>query len=1246
MKHLKKFAAVSQLNNWIYNNLSSYEEPNIYTIGNNKDNLEVQYNKDYTIIVLDTSIQNSVTANPAGSLWTTYNGDIYEEILLDDVKIDNPMTPLTYNDVSKGKHILKIKFKNKKIGNTSPVFYNSFVKHVKIAKNITEIGLNVFLSCSGLKSISIPDSVTKIGNYAFSGCTLLESINIPKLVTYIKSYTFANCKSLTSINIPENIVISDFAFTNTGLKFINFASNVDISNNAFQGCSSLESITFNGSANIANAAFVGCSSLESITFNGSANITNAAFQGCSSLESITFNDPVTISNSAFVMCSSLTSIRIPENSVLSNKAFERCSSLTSIYIPESVTKINNYPLFYGCMSLGYVENGIRYVYINSNIGTEIIEFDDTTLTSYSIKEGITDISFKIPVLPNAISFNIPDSVCNISNSVLDNIAKILTSEQLNTVLSINENCISKNVKKVIFGYVENGIKYYDDPSTGTEIVDFVDTTLTSYSIKSGVTKINIIIPNLPNAEEIIIPSSVTSYIDHSLNNVVNILSKQQIDDLFNTKAIDKDLILNNNLLSKSYLSQQYFSIYNSDSEGHYIKFKPTGTPSDAKYFEYSNDNGNTWYYISSTNINSLRILSHETVIIKSNIIPNTTYNNITSSSGLPCRSYYISSPNWPVYSGIGLISLDHESLIPYGNIMSLLKGDNFVNTTLTSKYSFAGLFECSAIENASNIILPSNTTEDCYYNMFFGCTKLNKTPELPATILAEGCYNSMFSSCTALTVAPELPATTLASNCYRYMFNGCTNLTTAPELPATTLAAYCYYSMFNKCSSLTTAPELPATTLTDMCYQSMFYGCTALTVAPELPATTLTGQCYYMMFYCCTALTVAPELPATTLTDRCYQSMFYGCTSLTTAPSVLPATTLAMSCYYMMFYGCTALTVAPSVLPATTLADYCYQEMFSGCTSLTTTPELPATTLANYCYYMMFNNCSSLTTAPELPATTLATYCYYKMFSGCTSLNYVKMLATNISSSSCTSNWLQNVASIGTFVKHIDATWSNSNVVPSGWTVEYYEERPTPRELPKGYTEVKYIASTNTGGQYIDLNIKLYETLNTNYDIAIKFNIIGQGLNNSTNAPIFACQDPTGSPWPGTFIRRTASSNNVVGRYIGGTAKDNTIGQVNTIIELPVQTPPNKNVTNLSNSGKTHSYGTSLFCVFGDTNNTARDFTEAKLYYFKLFVEGTLVRDLVPCINSSNVAGLYDVVNDVFYTSPNGAAFIYEAWAS
>lgn len=193
--------------------------------------------------------------------------------------------------------------------------------------------------------------------------------------------------------------------------------------------------------------------------------------------------------------------------------------------------------------------------------------------------------------------------------------------------------------------------------------------------------------------------------------------------------------------------------------------------------------------------------------------------------------------------------------------------------------------------------------------------------------------------------------------------------------------------------------------------------------------------------------------------------------------------------------------------------------------------------------------------------------------------------------------------------------------------------------LPAGYTQLEYIASTKTGGQYIDLNVLLYDVLNKNYDIAMKFRAIGAGQDNTTQGTIFGCQDNTGSPWPGTFIR--VSSSSMSGRYIGGSGKDNILGAVGSDIELTEKTPPAKNVYNYNNSGRTHTWGTSLFCIFNSQDKTARiRYLEARLYYFKLFVEGTLVRDMIPCIDPNNVVGLYDTVNNVFYSSPNGAAFV------
>ena len=219
---------------------------------------------------------------------------------------------------------------------------------------------------------------------------------------------------------------------------------------------------------------------------------------------------------------------------------------------------------------------------------------------------------------------------------------------------------------------------------------------------------------------------------------------------------------------------------------------------------------------------------------------------------------------------------------------------------------------------------------------------------------------------------------------------------------------------------------------------ALFKECTGLTSAENLilPATTLASSCYRSMFKGCTNLTTAPELPATISADGCYNHMFDGCTNLTTAPK-LPATTLVNNCYYAMFKGCTNLTTAPE-LPATTLAKYCYNSMFQSCTSLVTAPELPATTLTDGCYQAMFAGCASLVNAPELPATTLANYCYENMFSGCTNLNSITCLATDISATNCTVNWIRDVAASGTFVKAASmSSWTTGyNGIPDGWTVQ------------------------------------------------------------------------------------------------------------------------------------------------------------------------------------------------------------------
>ncbi len=266
-------------------------------------------------------------------------------------------------------------------------------------------------------------------------------------------------------------------------------------------------------------------------------------------------------------------------------------------------------------------------------------------------------------------------------------------------------------------------------------------------------------------------------------------------------------------------------------------------------------------------------------------------------------------------------------------------------------------------------------------------------------------------------------------------------------LPATTLTDYCYDNLFNGCSSLDAAPELPAEEMKESCYFSMFKNCKALTKAPALPATTLASSCYREMFNGCGKLKSAQDiLPAQELGSNSYYRMFYNCIALEKAPNI-KATQSAYRACYQMFYGCSELTTPPTQLPKTlSTSGQDFYQMFQNCINLMTAPTLPADRLSGQCYRGMFYGCSSLKETPYLPAETLVTRCYQDMFNGCSSLNTVHCNAkTGMNPDNVTSNWLNGIASEGTFYKNSETSvvtsgndgWRKDNVggIPAGWTV-------------------------------------------------------------------------------------------------------------------------------------------------------------------------------------------------------------------
>lgn len=314
------------------------------------------------------------------------------------------------------------------------------------------------------------------------------------------------------------------------------------------------------------------------------------------------------------------------------------------------------------------------------------------------------------------------------------------------------------------------------------------------------------------------------------------VTKEYVDNAV-SNAVDEAADYTDDAISKSNLSyEKQYLTFEAITQGNITIITQGETP-EFKTISYSTDNGSTWNDITtSTTEQTLATLNiGDKLLVKG-------LNN----------SYAVDNDNYTKFGGTAQVKL-------YGNIMSLIYGDNFIGQTIfpsESSNNFARLFEGNTkIIDAENLILPVTTlTNNCYGGMFSDCSSLTTAPELPATTLIDDCYNGMFQNCTSLTTAPKLPAIALGVGCYSYMFSGCTSLTTAPKLPAPILVSDCYSYMFQDCSSLTPAPELPATILAPHCYEGMFISCRSLTTAPELPATTLEEGCYNQIFYGCDEL--------------------------------------------------------------------------------------------------------------------------------------------------------------------------------------------------------------------------------------------------------------------------------------------------------------------------------------------------------------------------------------------------------
>lgn len=427
----------------------------------------------------------------------------------------------------------------------------------------------------------------------------------------------------------------------------------------------------------------------------------------------------------------------------------------------------------------------------------------------------------------------------------------------------------------------------------------------------------------------------------------------------------------------------------------------------------------------------------------------------------------------PTEDGIGTFTVSGNFEVS-GKLLAL------INNEYMKPCQFKNLFKnCTTLIDASNLIMPKHTVQNCYEGMFFGCTSLISSPKLIAEILTEDCYKNMFYGCSSLSnivcynvsdiseyVLLDWINGVAPSGIFEINYNGNWNdINKTSHIPANWTINndynYPWENEYLQFDVLTDGTILWKGTGSNATYSvlTISYSKDNGTTWTDITATSEGTEI--------NVVTGDKVLFKGNNTRYAWDKKNYS--SFTGGTSTFEAKGNMMSLLYgddfigqtilpdawalsQVFNGSNIVSAEYLIMPATVLTYDCYRSTFAHCQLLVKSPKiLPATTLVSECYWYMFTDCTLMETHPELPAETLVDQCYRGMFTGCYSLTTIKCLAKELNSNTVTSFIAQqdmppNTDKLYTFIKHPNAEWPTavfSNLytgIPSSWVIKNYKE--------------------------------------------------------------------------------------------------------------------------------------------------------------------------------------------------------------
>lgn len=312
----------------------------------------------------------------------------YDCISLKKINIPSTVTKINESTFERCESLQEINIPTSIIEIGDSAFeYCSSLKEIDLRQNNNiQISKSVFYNCTNLEIAYLPNSLTRIPASLFYGCENLKIVNIDSEITSVDGYAFGKCKQLdlSFIDFSKLEVIGESAFTYCIVPSKLDLSKVELGDNAFDGCTTLEEVILNENTEKI-IGFNHCTNLSYINFNALLNLSY--IYGLEDINIKTFDfsnhenlNTLNIFNSRFVydeiklhhdvsyrptakkitilngeisgdFSKELEEIIMPSDlKVIPKGMFENCINLTSITLPDTLTTIED-SAFKGCKSL-------------------------------------------------------------------------------------------------------------------------------------------------------------------------------------------------------------------------------------------------------------------------------------------------------------------------------------------------------------------------------------------------------------------------------------------------------------------------------------------------------------------------------------------------------------------------------------------------------------------------------------------------------------------------------------------------------------------------------------------------------------------------------------------------------------------------------------------------------------------------------------------------------------------------------